>query len=100
MSEDQFVSLLGLCVVGSFCAYNWYWYIRSIIFYRKNGFDFSEDFGPNDYWSELAHDTFMAKPKVKFLFARPFAVAVGSFLTLVFALGLMGNIKTCYDCGP
>ncbi|NZD54143.1 hypothetical protein [Rhizobium leguminosarum] len=100
MNEDQVISLLALFVVGSFCAYNWYWYIRSIIFYRKNGFDFSIDFGPNDYWSELPHGTFMAKPKVKFFFARPFAVAVGSFLTLMSALGLMGIVKTCYDCGP
>ncbi|XKM43680.1 hypothetical protein A4U53_039875 (plasmid) [Rhizobium ruizarguesonis] len=66
MSDDQFQSLLGLCVVSGFCAYNWYWYIRSIIFHRKNGFDFTKDFGPNNYWSEFAQDTFMAKPKVKF----------------------------------
>ncbi|WP_318035394.1 hypothetical protein [Rhizobium ruizarguesonis] len=82
MSDDQFQSLVGLCVVGSFCAYNWYWYIRSIIFYRKNGFDFSKDFGPKVYWSSFAHDRFLAKPKAKFFIAMPFAVAVSSFLTI------------------
>ncbi|MGO6819756.1 hypothetical protein ACCS92_08905 [Rhizobium ruizarguesonis] len=100
MSEDQFQSLLGLCVVGSFTAYNWYWYINSIIFYRKNGFDFSKDFGPNDYWSRLRRDSFLANPKVVFFFAMPFSVAVGTLLTLIFALALMGIVKVCYDCGP
>ncbi|NKJ96098.1 hypothetical protein GFM14_32035 [Rhizobium leguminosarum bv. viciae] len=91
MNENQFQSLLGLCVVGSLTAYNWYWYIRSIIFYRNNGFDFSKAFGPNDYWSRLRQDSFLANPRVRFFFAMPFAVTVGSLMTIVFAFGLVDH---------
>ncbi|MDC9809332.1 hypothetical protein [Rhizobium binxianense] len=99
MSEDQFELWLPFCVVGGLCAYCWYWCITSIIFYRKNGFDFSEDFGPKVYWGTYAHDRFLAKPKAKFFIAMPFAVAISSFLTIFFVLDLMGIIKHCVGCG-
>ncbi|WP_246792581.1 hypothetical protein [Rhizobium leguminosarum] len=96
MSDDRFQLWLGLCLMGSFCAYNWYWYIRLVIFYRKNGFDFSKDFEQNDYFVNYR---FFEKPKAKFFFAMPFAVAVSSFITLGFALGLMRVIELCMGCG-
>jgi hypothetical protein len=81
--EDR--AQLESCLVGGFCAYNWYWYIKAIIFYRRNGFDFSKDFGPKLYWSDFQDDDrYLAKPRDKF--------------ALVFTL--MGIVKLCYDCGP
>jgi hypothetical protein len=100
LSEDRIQLWFGLCVVGGLSIYFWYWCVSSIIFYRRNGFDFSKDFGPKVYWSSFAHDRFLAKPKAKFFIAMPIAVAVSSFLTMVFALGLMGIVKHCADCGP
>ncbi|PDT00779.1 hypothetical protein CO666_29125 [Rhizobium chutanense] len=99
MSEDQFELWLPFCFLDGLCAYCWYWCITSIIFYRKNGFDFSKDFGPKVYWGTYAHDRFLAKPKAKFFIIMPFGVAISSFLTISFALGLMGIIKHCVDCG-
>jgi len=72
---------------------------QSIIFYRRNGFDFSKDFGPKIYWSSFANDRFLAKPKAKFLFAMPFVVTMTSFLLIFVTLILMGIIKPCVGCG-
>lgn len=89
MSEDRDQLWLGLCVVGGFCAYSWYWYIRSIIFYRKNGFDFSKDFGPDIYLSRFAHERFLASPKVKFFVAMPIVLLLTSFLLMFIILRLI-----------
>jgi len=97
LREELIPLWTGLCVESGLCAYSWYWYIRSIIFYRKNGFDFSKDFG-FDYFPSLATDPFLRTPKAKFL-ALHFVLAVTSFLTISTVLSLMGFIKACMDCG-
>jgi len=81
-------------VVGAYCAHNWYWFIRSIIFYSRNGFDFSEDFGPEAYWSERGgdDDSVLMKPKEKFLIAGPVFVVMTSVILIFIVLGLMGII--------
>ena len=99
MSEDNIWLWIGLCLVGGFCAYSWYWYIRSIIFYRKNGFDFSEDFGPEFFFGEFRDESFLAEPKAKFFFAMPFVLAVTSSLSILIVLMLLGIIKRCIECG-
>ncbi|WP_261318967.1 hypothetical protein [Rhizobium leguminosarum] len=76
MSDDRIQLWIGLCLVGGFCAYSWYWYIRSIIFYRKNGFDFSKDLF-DIYLPSFANDGFLATPKAKFI-AMHFVLAVTS----------------------
>ncbi len=96
MSEDRIQLWIGLCFVGSFCAYCWYWYIRSIIFYYKNGFDYSVDFGPSmssDDGDELS------TPRQKFLLGWPFSVIVTSVLLVFVVLALIGVLKPCVDCG-
>ena len=93
MSEDRIYLWIGLCFVGGFCTYSWYWYIRSIIFYRRNGFDFSKDFGPNIYFSRYPDERFLASPKAKFFFGMPFMLLVTSFLTMFTILGLFGIIE-------
>ncbi|RWY68801.1 hypothetical protein EHI48_28595 [Rhizobium sp. WSM1325] len=99
MSDGRFQLWIGLCLLGGFCAYSWYWYIRSIIFYFRNGFDFSEDFGPE--MSEFPDDDrFTTKPREKFLVAWPVFVLVTSLLLLFIVLGLMGVLKPCHACGP
>ncbi|MGY3611410.1 hypothetical protein ACWGRJ_47085, partial [Bradyrhizobium sp. Lot11] len=65
MSDDRSGLWLAFCVVGGFCGYNWYWYIRSILFYFRDGFDFSKDFGPKLQRSEDDQD--WATPREKFL---------------------------------
>jgi hypothetical protein len=89
LSKDFNQLWLGLCVVGGLCAYSWYWYIRSIIFYRRNGFDFSKDFGPDIYLSRFAHERFLASPKVKFFVAMPFMLLVTSFLLMAIVLSVI-----------
>lgn len=89
-------------MVGSFCAYSWYWYIRSIIFYFRNGFDFSQDFGPEMYRSDLGgdDDCVLETPRQKFLIGLPFFVVLTTFMLLPIILALMGILKPCVDCGP
>ncbi|TBB14196.1 hypothetical protein ELH50_01215 [Rhizobium ruizarguesonis] len=99
MREELIPLWLGLCLVGGFCAYSWYWYIRSIIFNRKNGFDFSKDFGPEIFFGEFRDEGFFAKPKAKFCFGMPFVLAVTSLHSISIVLSLMGIIKACIDCG-
>ncbi|ACI57502.1 putative transmembrane protein [Rhizobium leguminosarum bv. trifolii WSM2304] len=96
MKRELIPLWIGLCVEGSLCAYSWYWYIRSIIFYRKNGFDFSEAFG-FDYFPSFANEPFLATPKAKFV-ALHFVLAMTSVLTISTVLSLMGIIKACMDC--
>ena len=93
MNQDRFDLWIGLCFVGGFCAYFWYWYIRSIIFYRRNGFDFSKDFGPNIYSSRYPDKRSLESPKAKFFFGMPFMLLVTSFLTIFTILGLFGIIE-------
>jgi hypothetical protein len=91
---DLIVSWIMFCVVGAYCAHNWYWFIRSIIFYSRNGFDFSEDFGPEAYWADRGgdDDCVLMKPKEKFLIAGPVFVVVTSVMLIFIVLGLMGII--------
>ncbi|MGO8301045.1 hypothetical protein ACC817_33520 [Rhizobium ruizarguesonis] len=88
--------ILPFCLVGGACAWSWYWYIRSIIFYYKNGFDFSEDFGPK--FSEFPDDErFTAKPKEKFLVALPVFVIVTTVNLIPITLALLGIIKPTHN---
>jgi hypothetical protein len=91
---DLIVSWIMFCAVGAFCAYHWYWFIRSIIFYGRNGFDFRENFGPEAYWSERGgdDDSVLMKPKEKFLIAGPVFVVVTSVMLIFIVLSLMGII--------
>ncbi|MGO6787618.1 hypothetical protein ACCS70_29560 [Rhizobium ruizarguesonis] len=91
---DRFVVWLILCLVGGFCVHSWYWYLRSIIFYVRNGFDFSEDFGPEFYWADRGgdDDRLLMKPKEKFLFGLPFFVVATSAMSIFIVLGLTGII--------
>ena len=83
--------------MGGFCAYSWYWYIKSFIFYFRNGFDFSEDFGPKI--SEFPDDDrFTVKPREKFFVAWPVFVVVTSVLLLSVVLALLGVLGRCVDC--
>ncbi|MGR9180467.1 hypothetical protein ACU8OR_33770 (plasmid) [Rhizobium leguminosarum] len=99
MREELIPMWLSLCLVGGFCAYSWYWYIRSIIFYRKNGFDFSRDFGPEIFFGEYRDESFLGKPKAKFYFGMPLVLLVTSLLSISIILSLMGISKACIDCG-
>ncbi|MGO6819444.1 hypothetical protein [Rhizobium leguminosarum] len=91
---DLIVSWIMFCVVGAFCAYHWYWLIRSIIFYSRNGFDFREDFGPEAYWSDRGgdDDCVLMKPKEKFLIFWPSFVVITSVMLTFIVLGLTGII--------
>ncbi|MBB4522997.1 hypothetical protein ACU8MP_04265 [Rhizobium leguminosarum] len=102
MVTDERIELWVLfCCAGGFCAYSWYWFIRSIIFYRGNGFDFSEDFGPKVYWSARGgDDRLLAKPKAKFMFIMPFFVVATSVMLLLAVLALTGLIEHCVGCRP
>ncbi|MDR6670458.1 hypothetical protein [Rhizobium sp. 1399] len=92
MSEDRLQLWFALFFVGGFCAYSWYWWIRSIIFYRRNGFDFTKDFGPELYQSDRGgeDDCVLEKPRDKLLIAWPLWVVVTSVTLLFIILGLLG----------
>lgn len=92
MTDGRSALWLAFVLVGGFCAYSWYWYIRSFIFYFRNDFDFSKDFGPK-FRSEFAeHDQDWVKPREKFLIDWPIWVLATSFFTLVIVLALVGII--------
>jgi hypothetical protein len=96
LSEDRVQLWIALCFMGGFCAYNWYWYIKSIFFYRNNGFDFSVNFGP-DIWDD--DSGLSMSPRSKFLFGWPTFVAVSSLLLIFIVLVLVGVLKPCAGCG-
>ncbi|UVD59153.1 hypothetical protein NE852_14150 [Rhizobium sp. Pop5] len=90
---------IGFWATSGLCAYTWYWYIRSFIFYFRSGFDFSEDFGPQVSWSEFQDDERdLANPREKFLVARPVSVLATSFILVCIVLALME--WPCVGCGP
>ncbi|ULR45055.1 hypothetical protein [Rhizobium sp. K102] len=99
---DEWVELwVMFCAAGGLCGYSWYWCIRSIIFYRKNDYDFSQDVGPKIYWSARGgDDRLLATPRAKFLIAMPFSVLASSSMLLFTVLALAGIIKPCLDCRP
>jgi hypothetical protein len=91
LSEENIQLWLGLCLVGGFCAHSWYWWIRSIILYRRNGFDFTKDFGPKIYHGDsVDDDRWLVNPRDKLLFSLPLFVVVSSVLSTVMILGLLG----------
>ncbi|MDF0661586.1 hypothetical protein PYR67_19880 [Rhizobium sp. BC49] len=93
MSEDRYALWIAFWLVGSICAYSWYWYIRSFIFYFRNDFDFSKDIGPK-FRSEFAeHDQDWVKPREKFLIDWPIWVLGASFFLLIIVLALMGVLQ-------
>ncbi|PDS79713.1 hypothetical protein CO667_09095 [Rhizobium sp. L43] len=101
MTEDRIALWVVFGLVGGLCANNWYWYLRSWIFYVRNGFDFSMDFGPSLYRSEAQDDDrYLAKPREKFLIMWPVLVVGSSFLSLTIVLALIGILKPCVGCGP
>ena len=94
MSEDRIQLWIALCIVGPFCAYYWYWFIRSIIFYSRNGFNFTEDFGPEAYWADRGgdDDCVLMRPKEKFFIAGPTFVLVTSVMMIFIVLALLGIV--------
>lgn len=90
-----------VCVFGASCAYTWYWFIRSIIFYVENGFDFSVNFGPDMYGSDYqdGDGDLLMSPRRKFLFGWPVSVVISSLVLLSIILALIGVLKPCVDCG-
>jgi hypothetical protein len=86
-----------LIFVGGFSGWSWYWFIRSIIFYLGNDFDFSVDFGPKVYMSEVDDERNIATSWQKLVIAWQMSVIISSVL-LVVVLGLMGILKVCRDC--
>ena len=46
-TADRVALWLPFCLVGGICGWSWYWYVRSIIFYYKNGFDSAKISDPN-----------------------------------------------------
>lgn len=98
-TEERVQLWIWFLVFGWFSAYSWYWYVRSIIFYFKNGFDFSEDFGPkmNEFDDD---DRYSAKPREKLLAAWPLFAVLSSSAALFLGLTLMGIIKPVIIVGP
>ncbi|ACE90140.1 putative transmembrane protein [Rhizobium etli CIAT 652] len=100
MTVDRIAVWLMFGLTGGICANCWYWYLRSWIFYVKNGFDFSEDFGPNLYLSEAqGDDRYLATPRQKFLILWPVLIIGSSIVPLGILLALIVP-KPCVSCAP
>lgn len=97
--DGRWLLWIGLIFVGGVSGWSWYWFIRSIIFYMSNDFDFSVDFGPKVYMSEVDDERYAATPWQKLVIAWPMCVVISSVLLFVTVLGLMGILKVCRDCG-
>jgi len=79
-----------LCLFGGTTAYSWFWYVRSIIFYFKNGFDFTEEFGPK--MGDFDNNRY-STPRFKFLIGWPLFAVLNFVVALVAGLTLMGVVR-------
>ncbi|WP_246777507.1 hypothetical protein [Rhizobium sp. BG4] len=89
---------IALIFLSSFSGWSWYWFIRSIIFYMRNDFDFSIDFGPKIYMSEIDDERYVVTPRQKLVIAWPMIVIISLGMVAGVVLALTGVLNVCRDC--
>jgi len=70
---------------GYACIYSAYWIIKSLVFYYKNNWDFTIDFGPSVYRSEFRDKPEEVRGKTKHLLFLPTVFVVSSVMLISFA---------------
>ncbi len=74
--EELILVYICMIAVGSALFWEVYWFIRSLLFYRNNGWDFSVDFGPKIYRGESTEPEFEMAPREKMLIGHPVGIFV------------------------
>ncbi len=65
-----------------------YWFIRSLLFYKGNGWDFTVDFGPKMYNGEWASPEFEMSPREKLVRGYPLWILLLASFLAVFSIAL------------
>jgi hypothetical protein len=87
--EDKIPLYLFAGCLVFFVACNLFSVARALNFYRRNGWDFSKDFGSNIYWGDMPDEDAKMSPRAKLLIGYP-ALILGCTLTLV-GMAALGN---------
>ncbi|WP_426239964.1 hypothetical protein [Pararhizobium sp. DWP1-1-3] len=70
------------------------WYVRALLFYSRNGWDFSKDFGPDFYHGDGPDDPRMKmKPEEKMWRGYPLFILIFGLFSILFGLGVFGIIE-------
>jgi hypothetical protein len=74
-----------------------YWYVRALLFYSRNGWDFSKDFGPDFYYGDVPGDPRMKmKPEAKMWSGYPIFILLSGLFSIILGLGTFGVIEFQY----
>lgn len=65
-----------------------HWFVRALLFYKGNGWDFTVDFGPKMYKGDWASPEFEMSPKEKLVSGYPFFILILSVLLAGFSVAL------------
>ena len=66
---------------GAVLAWLLFWYLRSLLFYWRNGWDFSADFGPPMAWGdEFQTSGNEMRPREKVLWGYPITLLICAYI--------------------
>ncbi|SDN73849.1 hypothetical protein [Ensifer sp. YR511] len=65
---------------GAVLAWILYWFVRSLLFYWRNGWDFSVDFGPPMAWGNEFQTSNELRPREKVMCGYPVALLISTYL--------------------
>ncbi|KSV74591.1 hypothetical protein N185_02925 [Sinorhizobium sp. GW3] len=65
-----------------------YWFIRTLLFYKGNGWDFTVDFGPKMYKGDGEQAEFEMSPKEKLVSGYPLFILIYSVLLVALSVAL------------
>lgn len=78
-----------VAVLAAFLVRDIYWFVRSLLFYKNNGWDFTVDFGPKMYKGDGDFPEFEMSPRQKLVFGYPIGILGLATLLTGFTIPLL-----------
>ncbi|WP_158664970.1 hypothetical protein [Ensifer adhaerens] len=91
MPKSEGVDYMLYVIVAALAAFlirDIYWFTRSLLFYRDNGWDFTVDFGPKMYGGDSTDPDFEMSPREKMLRGYPIGIVCCTSLLVGFSIAL------------
>lgn len=82
--------IIGLLLSFFIFIYSIYWFVRSILFYSKNGWNFDIEYGPPIYRSEFHDEREKANPRQKIFLFLPLMIFGSAFIAASIIYSLIG----------
>lgn len=90
--RSELYALAG--ILFAVAAYNLYWLVKALRFYKNNGWDFSIDFGPKIYKGDSPAPEFEMNPREKLLFGYPFSIVIlGTMAVVTFLIAFYSGTQ-------